>query len=89
VRDISFIVNEDFVPNNYFDLVRDVIGDMAEEMILLDKYENVEKLGAGKVSYAYRITYRSIDKTLTNDEVNALHKALEEATVKTFGATIR
>ena len=89
VRDISFIVNKDFVPNNYFDLVRDVVGDMAEEMTLLDKYENDEKLGAGKVSYAYRITYRSIDKTLTNDEVNALHKELEVSTVKNFSATIR
>src|SRR3989338_3391912 len=89
VRDISFIVNKGFEPNNYFDLVRDVIGDMAEEMTLLDTYENGEKLGAGKVSYAYRITYRSIDKTLTNEEVNALHAELEVATVKNFGATIR
>ncbi len=89
VRDISFIVTKDFVPNNYFDLVRDVIGDMAEEMTLVDTYENEEKLGAGKVSYAYRITYRSIDKTLTNDEVNALHKELEAATATNFGATIR
>ena len=89
VRDISFIVNKDFVPNNYFDLVRDVIGDMAEQMELLDKYENDEKLGADKVSYAYRITYRSIDKTLTNDEVNALHKKLGGATIKNFSATIR
>src|SRR3989338_878197 len=89
VRDISFIVGKDFVPNNYFDLVRDVVGDMAEEMALLDKYENDEKLGAGKVSYAYRITYRSVDKTLTNEEVNAIHAELEVATVKNFGATIR
>lgn len=89
VRDISFIVNKGFVPNNYFDLVRDVVGDMAEEMALLDTYENEEKLGADKVSYAYRITYRSIDKTLTNEEVNVLHAELEAATIKSFGATIR
>lgn len=89
VRDISFVVNKDFEPNNYFDLVRDVIGDMAEEMTLVDKYENTEKLGAGKVSYAYRVTYRSINKTLTNEEVNSLHKELEVATVKNFNATIR
>lgn len=89
VRDISFIVNKDFEPNNYFDLVRDVVGDMAEEMTLVDKYENSKKLGIGNVSYAYRITYRSLGKTLTNEEVNALHKELEAATVKNFGATIR
>ncbi|MBI2025674.1 hypothetical protein HYT04_02730 [Candidatus Kaiserbacteria bacterium] len=95
VRDISFIVKKDlpaqagFVPNNYFDLVRDVIGDTAEEMVLLDKYENDEKLGPGNVSYAYRITYRSIEKTLTNGAVNALHAELEAATIKNFGAKIR
>lgn len=89
VRDISFIVGKDFVPNNYFDLVRDIAGDTAEQVALLDKYENDEKLSAGKISYAYRITYRSIDKTLTNGEVNALHKKLEDATVKNFSAIIR
>jgi phenylalanyl-tRNA synthetase alpha chain len=89
VRDISFVVDESFEPNNYFDLVRDVIGDMVEEMTLLDKYENEEKLGFGKISYAYRITYRSINKTLTNEEVNELHTSLETATVKNFGAVIR
>lgn len=89
VRDISFVVAKGFVPNNYFDLVRDILGDMAEQVELLDTYENDEKLGTGKVSYAYRITYRSIDKTLTNEEVNILHKELESATVKNFSAIIR
>ena len=89
VRDISFIVKKGFVPNNYFDLVRDVGGDRVEEVELLDTYENDEKLGAGNVSYAYRVTYRSLDRTLTNEEVNTLHAALEAATIKHFGAGIR
>jgi phenylalanyl-tRNA synthetase alpha chain len=89
VRDISFVVDNTFIPNDYFDLVRDVVGDMAEEMALIDKYENAVKFGEGKVSYAYRITYRSLDRTLTSVEVDELHKKLEEATVSTFGAKIR
>src|SRR3990167_2659547 len=89
VRDISFIVARGFVPNNYFDLVRDVAGDMVEQVALIDTYENTEKLGGDKVSYAYRLTYRSLDRTLKNEEVNALHAKLEAATVKNFGATIR
>lgn len=90
VRDISFIVDTaNFAPNNYFDLVRDVIGDMAEEMALIDEYENADKFGAGKKSYAYRITYRSLDRTLTDIEVNDLHKKLEEETQKVFGAVVR
>ena len=89
VRDISFIVPKGFIPNNYFDLVRDIAGDLVEEVALLDTYENEEKLGTGKISYAYRVTYRSFDRTLTNEEVNDLHKKIEEATVKNFGANIR
>lgn len=90
VRDISFIVDKvGFAPNNYFELVRDVIGDMGEEMALIDEYENEAKFGAGKKSYAYRITYRALDRTLTDDEVNALHKKLEEETVRVYGAQVR
>lgn len=90
VRDISFVVDSKrFTPNNYFDLVRDVLGDLAEEMALIDEYENAEKFGWGKKSYAYRIAYRSIERTLTDSEVNALHKKLEERTKEVFGAEVR
>ena len=89
VRDISFIVDSKFAPNDYFDLVRDIVGDLAEEMALVDTYENEQKFGKGKKSYAYRITYRALDRTLTDAEVNAMHKKLEERTKEVFGATIR
>jgi phenylalanyl-tRNA synthetase alpha chain len=89
IRDISFIVNNSFVPNDYFDMVREVGGQSVEQVELLDKYENEQKFGPGKISYAYRITYRSLDKTLTDEEVNSLHKKLEEATIKNYDATVR
>jgi phenylalanyl-tRNA synthetase alpha chain len=89
VRDISFIVRKQFVPNNYFDLVRDIAGDLVEEVKLIDTYQNDERLGAGAVSYAYRITYRSVERTLTGSEVNELHKKLEKATATTYDAIIR
>ncbi len=89
VRDISFLVKNTFIPNDFFDLVREIVPDTLEEVALIDKYENAAKLGEGNVSYAYRITYRSLEKTLTNDEVSALHKKIEEATVKNYGAKIR
>jgi len=55
----------------------------------LDKYENREKFGEGKLSYTFRITYRDLKKTLTNPEVNDLHAKIEEATASQFGAEIR
>jgi phenylalanyl-tRNA synthetase alpha chain len=89
IRDISFIVPKAFAPNDYFDLVRDIAGDLVEQVELIDEYENAEKFGADKKSYAYRIIYRSSDRTLTNEEVDVLHKKIEEGTVKEFGAVVR
>jgi phenylalanyl-tRNA synthetase alpha chain len=89
VRDISFIVPNTFVPNDYFDLVRENARDLVEEIKLLDKYENAEKFGVEKISYAFRITYRSLDRTLLSSEIDALHKKIEEETQKTFEAQIR
>jgi len=89
VRDISFVVPNTFISNDYFDLVRENAPDLVEEVKLLDKYENAEKFGVEKISYAFRITYRSLDRTLISTEIDELHKKIEEATKKTFGAEIR
>ncbi|MFZ3011379.1 MAG: hypothetical protein WA060_00020 [Minisyncoccia bacterium] len=89
VRDISFVVKNDFVPNDYFDFVRETAPGIVEEVELLDKYENTEKFGAGKISYAYRITYRSLDRTLTAEEIDKIHKKIESETTKIFGGMIR
>lgn len=89
VRDISFVVDKSFVPNDYFNVIEDIGGALVEEVKLLDKYEDAGKFGEGKVSYTYRIVYRSLERTLTNDEVNAMHRQVEEKTKKEFGATVR
>ena len=89
LRDISFIVPKTFIPNDYFDLIRDVGGEMVENVELIDKYENDAKFGTDKMSYTYRVTYRHLERTLTNEEVNAVHAKLEERTEKEFSAEIR
>src|SRR5690606_9998556 len=89
LRDISFIVNTEFIPNDYFDLIREVAEGMVENVELIDKYENAKKFGEGKISYTFRITYRHLEKTLTNEEVNEIHKNLEDRTEKEFSAEIR
>lgn len=88
-RDISFIVNKDFVPNNYFDLIRDIGRDLVEEVRLLDKYENAEKFGSDKISYTYRIIYRSNERTLETGEVNPLQDKIYQETKRQFKAEVR
>src|SRR6185503_12747696 len=88
-RDISFIVSNDFVPNDYFDLIRDIGGDLVEEVQLLDKYENAEKFGAGKVSYTYRVIYRSPEHTLETKEIDPLQDKIYSQTAEQFKADLR
>lgn len=89
IRDISFVVDRGFIPNNYFDLIREIGGDLVEEVELLDKYENEEKFGKDKISYTYRIVYRSNERTLEAKEIEPLQEELEEETKKLFKANIR
>ena len=88
-RDISFVVGKDFVPNNYFDLIREITGDLAEQVELLDKYEDPKKFGPDKVSYTYRVVYRSPQRTLTAAEVEPLQNMLYERTKTQFNAVLR
>ncbi len=88
-RDISFIVNSDFVPNNYFDLIREIGGDLIEQVELLDKYENPEKFGKNKISYTYRIVYRSPERTLKTEEVEPLQSKLYQQTKEIYQADLR
>lgn len=88
-RDISFVVKNDFIPNNYFELIRDIGGDLVEEVSLLDKYENAEKFGEGKISYTYRIIYRSNERTLTIEEIEPVQEKIIKETESQFKADIR
>ncbi len=88
-RDISFVVDKNFIPNNYFDLIRDLGRDLIEEVKLLDKYENAEKFGQGKISYTYRIVYRSNERTLETGEINPIQDKIYQETKNQFKAEIR
>ena len=88
-RDISFIVGNDFMPNVYFDLIRDLGGDLVEEVELLDKYEDEKKFGKGRVSYTYRVVYRSNDRTLESSEVDVIQDELYKQTAEQFKAELR
>ncbi|OGE81094.1 MAG: hypothetical protein A3H72_01440 [Candidatus Doudnabacteria bacterium RIFCSPLOWO2_02_FULL_48_8] len=88
-RDISFIVDKNFVPNNYFDLIRDIGGDLVEQVELLDKFENEAKFHKDKISYTYRVVYRSPERTLKTEEVEPLQAKLYDETKKQFNAELR
>lgn len=88
-RDISFVVGKDVSLNSYYEVVRDSAQDLVEEVKLIDSYENEEKFGKDKKSYTFRITYRSPERTLTNEEVDKIQVEIEARTKQDFKALIR
>ena len=89
IRDISFVVGKDVALNNYYEIVRECAGNLIEEVKLTDTYENAKKFGADKVSYTFRITYRSHERTLTNEEVNAIQEQIIQKTKEELQAAVR
>jgi len=75
-----------FSPNDFYDLVRDVGGDLVEQVSLVDEFTNPK---TGRTSQCYRIVYRHMNKTLTQAEANQTHKSIEEAAVRSLDVTIR
>lgn len=88
-RDISFFVDKSANLNSYYEIVRDCAGDLVEEVSLSDKYENKEKFGENKISYTFRIVYRSNERTLTNDEVDKIQALIETRTKQELNAIVR
>jgi len=84
-KDIAFWIPEDFVENDFFEMARGIAGDLVERMEMTDEFTNPKKQ---KTSKCYRITYRSMDRSLTDDEVNAMQDELREKVVD-LGVEVR
>ena len=88
-RDISFIIDKSTSLNNYYEIIRDCAGNLVEAVETLDKYENEEKFGKDKISYTFRIVYRSPERTLTNEEINIIQDTIRTRTVQDLNAVLR
>jgi phenylalanyl-tRNA synthetase alpha chain len=65
----------EFVENDFFDLVRSIAGDLVEKIQLIDSFTHPK---TGRSSRCYRISYRSMDRSLTNEEIDELQFKLRD-----------
>ncbi len=61
--------------NDVMAAVREVAGDLVEDVTRREEFVHPK---SGRVSHCYRILYRSLDKTLTNEETDALQAGVLE-----------
>ncbi len=57
-------------------------------MRLFDIYRG-EKLGEGKKSMAYQLTYQAQDRTLTDKDAETIRNRIVRALTKEYGAVLR
>ena len=87
INDLSMWMGKTIIdPSDFYDLVRSVGGDLVEQVMLTDEFYHEKKQ---RHSQTYRIIYRSMDRTLTKDEINMIHKDIETYCQKQFGVEIR
>lgn len=90
-RDVAFWLpsgknTEEIHTNDVMEIVRNVAGDLVENVKLVDQFTHPKK---GKKSQCYRINYQSMDRNITNSEVNELQKEVSKQLIEKFNVEIR
>lgn len=87
-RDMALIVDEDLPVQEPLDFLWSRKEALLEQVEIFDIYRNPQ-LGQGKKSIGYRLIYRAADRSLTDEEVNAIHSRLVGKVLDAFHAVLR
>ncbi|CDK24840.1 unnamed protein product [Kuraishia capsulata CBS 1993] len=88
MRDVSYWINEDrsIHENDLMEIVRNTAGDLVESVKLIDEFVQPK---TGRKSQCYRIHYQSMERSLTNEEINRYNDEVRDTLVKDFGLELR
>ncbi|MBN2883275.1 MAG: phenylalanine--tRNA ligase subunit beta [Clostridia bacterium] len=87
-RDIAVVVDDEVSAGNIIKLIKATAGSNLEDVEFFDVYKG-EQIGAGKKSLAFSMTYRSAERTLTEDEVGTSFDKVVKALADKTGAMLR
>jgi phenylalanyl-tRNA synthetase beta chain len=86
--DLAFVVGDQVPAATIEAALVGAGGELLEHVALFDVFRS-ESLGAGKVSLAFALRFRALDRTLTDEEVSALRRQCIDAVVSKHGAELR
>jgi len=86
-RDMAFVVGADqeIAAADVETALRAEAGPLLRELALFDVF----RFPDGRRSLAWRLTFQAADRTLTDEEVNAIHARVAEAITRRFGLVLR
>ena len=86
-QDVSFWLPETgFTENNLCEVVRGVAGDIVESVSIVDQFVHPK---TQKESNCFRIAYRSMDRSLTDEEINELQEKVRDTMVSKLKVDLR
>lgn len=88
LRDIAVLVDEGVPAAAMQESIQKASGTLLERVKLFDVYQG-KGIPSGKKSVAYSLSFRSADRTLTDEECDQAVRAVITALEKDFGAVLR
>lgn len=87
-RDVAILLDENIKSADVIRLIEETSGEFIEEVTVFDSYKG-KNIPDGKKSLAFNVRYRSSERTLTDDEVDGIHKGIVERLIKETSGEIR
>jgi phenylalanyl-tRNA synthetase beta chain len=88
VRDVSLAVKKDIAFETVADLARQNGQEILRDVIFIEQYTG-EKIPTGYHGLVFSLVYQSLERTLTEEEVNAVHQTICQEFFGKLKATIR
>ncbi len=87
-RDVALLIDKDMEAGRVLDFIRETREELLEKVRVFDVYDG-KGIPGGLKSLGLRFIYRSAEKTLTDEEITAVHGRIVEKIVGFTGAIIR
>ncbi len=87
--DLAIVVDESVTCEQLEQRIKSAGGKLLSDVRLFDVYRDPVRVGLGKKSMAFSLTYRSADHTLTSEEVDRAHKKLVDKVCRATGGEVR
>ena len=88
-HDLAIVVDEDVTYEQLVQRITSAGGKLLADVRLFDVYRDRVRVGEGKKSMAFSLTYRAADRTLTSEEVEKAHEKLVKKVLRATGGEVR
>jgi phenylalanyl-tRNA synthetase beta chain len=87
-RDIAFFIRTDYSLSEIKRSISKVGGNLLASVEVFDQYRG-ENVPTGQRSLALRLIYRTLDRTLTDADIDPIQQQVRDVLVEKFGVTLR